>query len=308
MHKHLPKIAVISAILSFVFFGIGTPIAKTVVETIPPYTFIFLRFSLALLIITPIYYFKGYLKSIERKHLPKILFITFLGPAASNLLTYSGLQQTEASTAAVIFALFPIVTIFLSILIAKEKIRKITLFGSIIALGGTIIIFLDPKDFSSSEILGQVLLFASNITIALYTIYIKKYIEQYNYQTLIVFSFFMASLTSLPFVMFDIVSGINWLQQLNTKITLFILYDALIGGILAYILYESSLKYLTTSFESIFGYIQPIVAVIASMVILQERPDLIFYVGAIFILFGVTIADFPSPKHIHILRKFHLRH
>ncbi len=134
MRQHLPKIAVISAILSFVFFGFGTPIAKTVVETIPPYTFIFLRFSLALLIITPIYYLKGYLISIDRKHLPKILIITFLGPAASNLLTYSGLQRTEASTAAVIFALFPIVTIFLSMLIVKEKIKKITFIGSMIAL------------------------------------------------------------------------------------------------------------------------------------------------------------------------------
>ncbi len=170
------------------------------------------------------------------------------------------------------------------------------------------VIFLDPKDLSTSEIFGQLLLFASNITIAIYTIYIKKYIDQYNYQTFIVFSFFMASLTSLPFVMFDIATGINWLEHLNTKITLFILYDALIGGILAYILYESSLKYLTTSFESIFGYIQPIVAVIASMIILHERPDIVFYAGAVFILFGVAIADFPIPKHIHILRKFHLRH
>lgn len=308
MHKHLPKIAVISTIISFVFFGLGTPIAKTVVETIPPSTFIFLRFSLALLLITPIYYLKGDLKTVDNKHLPKILIITFLGPAASNLLTYSGLQRTEASAAAVIFALFPIVTIILSIFISKEKVRKVTIFGSLVALAGTIIIFLDPKNINIQEIFGQFLLFASNVTIALYTIYIKKYIKEYNYQTLIVFSFFMASLTSLPFVMLDMANGVDWVSKMNTKITLFILYDSLIGGILAYILYERSLKYLNASFESILGYIQPIIAVIASIIILNEQPDAIFYLGSIFILAGVTIADFPLPAHIHLLRKIHLRH
>ncbi len=308
MHKHLPKIAVISVITSFVFFGFGTPIAKTVVETIPPSTFIFLRFSLALLLITPIYYLMGDLKTVDNKHLPKILIITFLGPAASNLLTYSGLQRTEASTAAVIFALFPIITIILSIFITKEKVRRVTIFGSLVALVGTVIIFLDPKNISIQEIFGQFLLFASNVTIALYTIFIKKYIKEYNYQTLIVFSFFMASLTSLPFVMLDMANGVDWVSKLNTKITLFILYDSLIGGILAYILYERSLKYLNASFESVFGYIQPVVAVIASIIILNEQPDAIFYLGSVFILVGVTIADFPLPTHIHLLRKIHLRH
>lgn len=308
MPSHLPKIAVVSAILSFVFFGLGTPISKTIVEIIPPSTFIFLRFSLALLLITPIYYLHGQLKNINQKHLPKILIITFLGPAASNLLTYTGLQRTEASTAAIIFALFPIVTIFLSIIITKDKVKKITIFGSLIALIGTMIIFFDPRDISSSEIFGQFLLFCSNITIAMYTIFIKKYIKEYNYQTLIVLSFFMASLTSLPFVMLDTATDLSWVGKMNTKLTLFILYDSLIGGVLAYILYESALKYLTSSFESIFGYIQPVVAIIASMIILGERPDPIFYTGAALILLGVTVADFLVPSHIHILRKFHLRH
>lgn len=308
MRPHLPKIAIISAIFSFILFGFGTPITKSVVEVVPPSTFIFIRFAVALLLITPIYYFRGELKSIERKFLPKLLIIAFLGPAASNLLTYSGLQKTEGSAAAVIFALFPIVTIFLSFLLLKEKVKKITLLGSLVALFGTAIIFIGPQDFTADEFLGLILIFLSNITIALYTIGIRRYIIQYNYQTLLVFSFFMACIASLPFALFDLGNGSTWVQNLNTKITLFMLYDALISGVFAYILYESSLKYLTGSFESSFGYIQPILAIIGSIIILNERPDAIFYLGSVFILFGVTIADFPIPKHIHILRKFHLRH
>lgn len=308
MHTHLPKIAIASAILSFVFFGFGTPIAKAVVSEVPPFTFIFIRFSVALLIIAPVFYLRGEIRQINSRFLPKLLLITALGPAASNLLTYAGLQKTQGSAAAIIFALFPIVTMFIAFLMFKERVKKITLFGSIIALFGTAIIFINPQDFSRNEILGLILIFLSNVTIALYTLGIKKYIIQYNYQTLLVFSFFTACVVSLPFALLDLGNGSNWVHALNTKITLFILYDALIGGVFAYILYESSLKYLSGTFESSFGYIQPIIAVIASVIILGERPDAIFYVGSFLILFGVTIADFPVPRHIHILRRFHLRH
>jgi len=260
------------------------------------------------LIIAPVFYLRGEIKHINNKILPKLLLITLLGPAASNLLTYSGLQKTQGSAAAIIFALFPIVTMFLSFLILKERVKKITLVGSFVALFGTVIIFINPKDFSQDEILGLILIFLANITIALYTLGIKKYIIQYNYQTLLVLSFFTACAASLPFVLFDLGNGSNWVHNLNTKITLFILYDALIGGAFAYILFESSLKYLSGTFESSFGYIQPIIAIIASVIILNERPDAMFYIGSLFILFGVTIADFPVPKHIHVLRRFHLRH
>jgi drug/metabolite transporter (DMT)-like permease len=70
-----------------------------------------------------------------------------------------------------------------------------------------------------------------------------------------------------------------------------VLYMALISGILAYLLYNIGLKHIEASEASVFYYLQPVIGIPASIMLLNEPYSYIMLLGCLIIISGVYIVE-----------------
>ena len=99
----------------------------------------------------------------------------------------------------------------------------------------------------------------------------------------------------MPYVL--LTDGVN-LHTLNTKGWIFLLIVGLVHTGITYCLYFSSLKELPGQKAAILSYIDPLVAVLVSVVVLKETMTVMQILGGILIL-GFTLWNEISPKKVN---------
>ena len=104
--------------------------------------------------------------------------------------------------------------------------------------------------------------------------------------------FIAAIIVLVPYV--SMTSGFN-LGTLNAKGWVFLLIVGLVHTGITYCMYFSSLKELPGQKAAILSYIDPLVAVLTSVVILGESMNLMQVIGGLLIL-GFTLWNEISPK------------
>ena len=180
---HKKILAILSIIGAVAIWGIATSIVKDTIQTIPPYTFLFLRFLLAGIITIPIFIYIITKVKFDQKRIIKIVIASTLGYVLALSLYFIALTQTTAVDASLISSLTPLLITFLAFLILRERIKGHQIEGLLIAFIGTFIIIIEPLLFrnTSSELsrlafLGNIIFLLGMIADAFYNIYIKKYI------------------------------------------------------------------------------------------------------------------------------------
>lgn len=197
----------------------------------------------------------------------------------------------------------PLLTLVLAHKFLNESVKKNMMLGSIIGMVGFIIVVINPLLTSgfSMSIIGNFLLLLSTLTWIYYELMAKKMHKKYDSKTITFYTFFFGSLPLLPFAM----SSFYLLPEL-IKLPVFIFgitWGILITSLLAFFVWQWGLAKLTLSRAGFFAYVDPIVATIASIIILGETLSQHFVVGALLIFIGLYVAE----NTIHFPH-FHLYH
>lgn len=149
--------------------GAAIVASRQVVAEVPPLTLALLRYGIALLCLLP-FVFKAFwppapavrspaaTETIAKGLLPDLLPIAALGigqfAILIALLNY-GLQRIGAAQAALVFSLFPLLTLLLGALLGHERIRAPLLAGVLLSIGG-VGLSLAPKLSASQGAAGFV--------------------------------------------------------------------------------------------------------------------------------------------------------
>ena len=114
-------------IILVAFLGGGTPVfSKIALKVFPVFTYLFLRFAIAALIVVPLFIKSK--EKITKKDLLKIILVSLLG--TSNVLFFAlGVRYTSATVSQLLYAIAPIIIMVFSILILKERISKEKVLG-----------------------------------------------------------------------------------------------------------------------------------------------------------------------------------
>lgn len=176
----LPKSYVLLLITAFIW-GIAPAIIKATIQTVPPLTFLMLRFWICAIILLPynIYIFKKYNFNPER--LNKIVTAAILGHILSLSFLFTGIELTSSIITSIIAALSPIIVSIFGYFLLKETITRKEVEGILFALIGTSVLIFSPifdyKSLGSSTymIFGSFLVILAVIFDAMYIIYTKKY-------------------------------------------------------------------------------------------------------------------------------------
>ena len=268
-----------------VLWGLSPPIIKYTLGFISPELFLFWRFLIAFgLIIVPLILFLK--KNPDQlKHLKKIIFFSFLGTPLNLYLLFLGIKRTTAIDASIISIISPILIIMGGAFFLKEKVTKTEKIGVSLALLGTIITIIQPLFESGvnfqQNLKGNLFVLAGVVVWATFSILVKR--EGKNKIrpfTLSSFSFLIGFLFFLP---------LGWQQNfaLSPQAIPGIVFMALFGSIIAFTAFVQALRLLPMSVVFTYGYVNPVIAVVAGFLILKEPITLTTVAGAALVFLGV---------------------
>jgi len=215
------------------------------------------------------------------------LYLGFFGVSVNQMCFTIGLRYTSVSHAAVIVGMGPIYTLVLAVLFELERAtwRKAT--GMLLAfLGIAALASENGISLHSASIAGDAITMTGSIGFAMYVVLGKLVAHQYDPLTMTAFNHFAGALLVLPVAAYSAFALENW-RALPSAAWVALLYMAIFGSAVAYVLYYWLLAYLEASQLTAFTYLLPVLATILGILWLGEKGSWSQVLGGLMALGGV---------------------
>ena len=227
---------------------------------------------------------------IRRNLLPLCLSGFFLG--FNWILLFEAYRYTTVATATLCYYLAPVFVILVSPLILKEKLTAKKLICVAVALLGMVFVsgVLETGLPSAGE--GKGILFGIAAA-AFYAsvVLCNKHIHDISSYDMTIMQLGIATVVLLPYTL--LTESVGDLQFTAGALGM-LLFVAIVHTGVAYALYFSSMQGLSSHTIAIFSYVDPIVAIMLSALLLQEPMGISGIIGAVLILGSTLISGLPE--------------
>ena len=227
---------------------------------------------------------------IRRNLLPLCLSGFFLG--FNWILLFEAYRYTTVATATLCYYLAPVFVILVSPLILKEKLTAKKLICVAVALLGMVFVsgVLETGLPSAGE--GKGILFGIAAA-AFYAsvVLCNKHIHDISSYDMTIMQLGIATVVLLPYTL--LTESVGDLQFTAGALGM-LLFVAIVHTGVAYALYFSSMQGLSSHTIAIFSYVDPIVAIMLSALLLQEPMGISGIIGAVLILGSTLISGLPD--------------
>lgn len=202
----------------------------------------------------------------------------------------SALEITMASNVSLIVCTTPVLTVLLSNLFFKEKLRKGFVAGSLVALSGVTLVVFNGSVLLKLNPLGDCLTMVAALSWAFYSLILRRMGNRYSTLFITRKVFFYGLLTMLlylPFMPFSFHTELLAIPVVYGNL----LFLGIVASMLCYISWNACVRMIGASRASNYLYINPLVAVWASHLFLSEPITLTALLGAGLIIGGVYIVE-----------------
>ena len=209
------------------------------------------------------------------------------------IFLFQAYHYTTISTATICYYLAPIIVMFISPFILKEKLTFIKVSCIIAAMIGMLcIVGLDKNSIGENNILG-ILYGLSAACFYAGVVILNKFLKDISGRDSSIVQLSVAAIFLLPYVIFT--EKINLVGISSRSIILLLIVGIVHTGI-AYLLYFTVIQKLESQTVAIYSYIDPISAIIMSSIILNENMTLLQVAGGILILGSTFISEVYNNK------------
>lgn len=277
--------------ITVLFWGLSFIVSKIALESFTPFSLIFIRFSLAACFFMAVMGYRGF-PSLSVKDHAAIFLTALFQPGLYFTFETTGLQYTSASKASLIVAIIPVAVLGLSILFLGERSTWRTLIGIGLSLVGVaLLIWGDPRSGwrLDGPMLGDLLIFGAVISMALYTVMMKRMARTCSVLDLTGLQMSYGALLFAP--------AFFWtLPQVEVMAIKTSALAALVGLVLfatigAFFCYNYALARLSAPRTAIFLNCVPVVTTIGAWAVLAERLTALQFGGGMLVLFSVYLAN-----------------
>lgn len=278
-------------ILQCLIWGIGNPITKISVETIPPFYCMGIRFTLAFILFM-LAFGRQIITQFKKEYLANCVVIG-LFTAASFIFSTFALHLADATVVGFLLAFSVVFTPILSFFILKQTISR--RFGLIIVMVVAGLYFLCANGGKFTFGVGELLALLSALSGAGMLIYSSKHVTAIGP---IALSAAQAAVTAIVSFLFAFIfEDIKDLGQASPEGWASVVYLAVACTCIAYILQNIALRKVSATFVSLAFCTEPVFTAFASFFILGERLSLSGLAGAALIAAGIALASvLPSSE------------
>ncbi|MBI5848314.1 MAG: DMT family transporter [Nitrospirae bacterium] len=244
------------------------------IADLPVHIFLFYSLLIAVVVQSLIAWNRGYLTEItDRKKLtaPVLLGLVSL---LNSLAFFYAFKTTTISNAVLTHYTAPIIVAVLAALFLKEKITRI-LIGAIAISSMGLWIMLDGFSTPRGHMTGVLSGLASGIAYAVIIILARKYASGYR-------PFMLTYIVNITMV----VCLAPFVRQFPMHALWSFLVMGLIHSIVAPMLYYRGLQDVSAGRAAVLGYLEPVCAILLSMIFLGELPGHNSLLGGVLILFS----------------------
>lgn len=189
-----------------------------------------------------------------------------LGLILNQCLFMVGLQLTSPANASIETTATPIITLILSFLIIKEPVSWKKLFGICVGCLGAIILITTSVKSNNGKvgnIWGDLIVISSQTFYALFLIPFTNFTKKYSVFTANKWLFLWGTVLIWPFTFWHVFH--TDFMAITTTAWLETGFVIIFGTFLGYLIIIKALKTLSPTIVSIYNYVQPIVAVVVSI-------------------------------------------
>ena len=261
--------------------------SKTLLDVFTPVQIMLLRFFVAYAVLWCMY--PKTEKTTARDNLG-IFFMSLFADTVYFLCENNALTYTLASNVSILVASAPIWTAVLAHFFIKgNKLRKNTVYGSLIALVGVALVVFNGTVVLKFNPFGDMLSMAAAICWALYSVMITHYVHRFSSFFLMRRMTFFAILTTLPLAFF--MGELNMpLYEFADPHKLFcIAFLGIFGSGISYVTWNIATRRLGIVKVNTYIYVNPFVTLVTGALFLHEPITLMSVIGALLIICGVII-------------------
>ena len=209
------------------------------------------------------------------------------------ILLFEAYRYTTVATATLAYYMAPIFVIMASPFVLKERLTAIKGLCVAMALTGMVLVSgvvqsgMNGVDFTGILCgVGAASLYAT-------VILLNKFIKNISAYDMTIMQLGLAALVLLPYTM--VTENFGALSPDTNSLLLLAVVGVIHTGF-TYAMYFSSIQSLKAQTVAIFSYIDPIVAIILSAVLLNESMDVYSMVGAVLVLGSTFVSELAERK------------
>jgi drug/metabolite transporter (DMT)-like permease len=275
-------------LLVCLIWGLNFSVTKFALVEIPPLPFTAIRFLAASLLLWLV------LRLVEGPSLKssvgvkRLIILGLIGNTCYQLAFTVGLSKTTATNSALILSTVPTVVALFAGALGLERITpKMWLGIALGTLGVILVIATRGVGFDAKTLPGDLLTILAMLCWAGYTVGLRRVpagVSPLRVTTI-------TTIAGTPGLLFAGLPGmfrLNW-ETIRPEAWLALGYAAVLSLVVAYLLWNRSVKAVGGTRTAIYMCITPLFAVAGAWLLLGERPHPLQGVGAIFIIAGVLL-------------------
>ena len=265
-------------------------VARGGVEHVPPISLAFWRWSTVFFLLILFNYKIFNKKRILLKEYKELFFLGLMGCGVCGAFPFIAGQTTTIINMGIIYTSSPIFIILLSYFLFKEKMNLFKLIGLFTCLAGVLIIIIKGDYLSLISLKftkGDLWMLGASAGWALYSIFLFNWKSSLNvFERFTAISFFGA-LSLLPFYIFEQ----NFVSStiFDMKFLFWIIFAAISPGIIAFILYTYTQKYLGATTTGFTLYLFTVYGAFYGILFFGETLELFHLYGTFLVFLGVYL-------------------
>ena len=292
--KNKNNLAYLILILTTIFWSGNFIVGKAAsFYEIPPFSLNFYRWFFAGLILLPFT-----IKELINKRnyiINNIGFFIILGITSItifNSIVYYSLYYTQVINGVLMISTIPVWIIFIASLLKIEKTNIFQIIGVILSLTGVIFIItkvdlelIKNLDFNK----GDLSMVAAMFAWAVYSALLKKKTYEISQITLLQVVIICGLVFLIPIYFIEMNTG-N-IIKLGKPFYLTLTYVVLFPGLASFFFWIKGISIIGANRAGVFLHLMPIFGAIMAMIIFDEKFMFYHFLGAIFIVMGITLSN-----------------
>ena len=265
------------------------PVAvKYAVSVVAPLPFVAMRFTLAGLLLLGAARFLGSGGGVERRDLLSMMGVGAVGVGMTNMLFTSGVNLTNASDTALLYAVVPVWGIILGSMLGLERPTLRGVLGVGIAFLGIAVVVYGGLGGSGSSLEGNLLVLGATVCWGSYTVLSLPLLEKYSPLVVAAYTMLFGGLAALPFALPGLLS-VNW-DAMSGGVWAAVAYSTVLVAAFGFFAWQRGASLLGANKVLVYQYLITFVGVVSGIVLLGEGLGVEKIIGGAIILFGVYLA------------------
>lgn len=281
-------------ILAPLIWGGNAVASKLAVGEIAPMTLVFLRWTVALLVLLPVALpcvKKDW--ALIKPALGWMVLYGVVGFALFNVVFYIAANYTTAINIALIQAFIPMLILLMNRFFYRQALVPVQIIGLIMAFIGVVLIvtggdfsLLMRMDFN----IGDILMLVAALFYAIYSVGLR-YRPAVSWLSFIFVAAFFAFLTAMPFAAYEMLTRQTPVLHFSIKSFFLLVYVGVFASIISQIAYAKGVALIGANRAGFSINLVPVFGVMLAVIILGEKLHWFHLLGLVLVLGGIALSE-----------------